>query len=132
MCHSMQQATHVEDGLGQRALLALLVDRRQVGSGGIGHRGADIDAHDQVAVAEVGREAGGEGLLVVKRKCQSERLRAKGWEMQIHLLSSLLTIIDVNHSRGAYGVWLVDQVERRICVRREVTHLRPGMPLASA
>jgi hypothetical protein len=70
MCSSDQQATHVEDGLWQRALLALLVDRRQVGSGGVGDGGADVKSHDQVAVAVVGREAGGEGLLVANRTCQ--------------------------------------------------------------
>ena len=79
MCSSDQQAAYIEDGLWQRALLALLVDRRQVGCGGIRDGGADVKSHDEVAMAEVGREAGGEGLLVGNRNLS---VRAPGvWRL---------------------------------------------------
>lgn len=43
--------------------MALLVDRRQVGRRGVGDGGSDIKSHDQVAVAVVWRERGGESSI---------------------------------------------------------------------
>ena len=41
----------------------LLIECGQVGRGSCGVRGTNVDPHDQVAVAEVGRLAGGDGLV---------------------------------------------------------------------
>lgn len=51
----MQQNTHIEDGLRQRAGLAFCIECRQVGCGGVRVDSANIDPHDQMAVAEVRR-----------------------------------------------------------------------------
>jgi hypothetical protein len=57
---NMNEATHLEDVSRQWTSGPLSVDCTQVGRRGTLNGSADIDLHDQVAVAEVGRQAGGE------------------------------------------------------------------------
>ena len=54
---------YIEDVLGQRAGEPLLVEGIEVGGRRIGNGSADVDLHDEVAVAEVGRLAGGESCV---------------------------------------------------------------------
>ena len=64
----------------------LLIKCGQVGRGSCGVRGTNVDPHDQVAVAEVGRLAGGDGLVWGGSEVKLSARLSRGWIYSTELL----------------------------------------------